>query len=252
MHKSQRLNTKVGGLSYIHFWSLTGDLKQHDAYDVRSACWNSRDRRQQHTLPESSFLSRYPESPNLAKDSRNDSASSSETDLHCDSDEVTWPPPGLTRRSELIACDADVLICNGACYFVGYVSVMPSNLEQYRCYAFAGSMENENLECQDISASVGITNWMTLTLEDHQGTVNPWDTLEQPSMLLCFGTTPGTITLNQWAGLCNHNTPSETSPKSAAQPRELDLLSILDRISLVQRGLEDDVSSGLDILRGMH
>ena len=254
MPKSQQLYTKVCDLNYVDIWSLTSNFKHDDVCDVRNVYWKSRDRRQQRTSPESSFSSRISESPNLAviKDLPGHSASSSENDYRDTSEAVTWPPSGLTQRSELIACDAELLICKGACGFEGYVSVMPNNSNQYRCYAFAGTPENEKVECHDTSSSVGVTGWTTLTLANRPGTVNSWDTLEQPSMLLCFGTTPGTITLNQWAGLCNLNTPSETSAKSAVEPREINLLSILHRISLVQRGIESDVSVGVDKGRGTH
>lgn len=234
---------------YVHIWSLTSNLKHVHGSDVRNALWKSRDRRQKRVLPESSFSCRVSESP---KDRPGDSASSSETDSRGISEAVTWPPPGLTERSELIACDAEELICKGACSFEGYVSVMHNNADRYRCYAFAGTPESEKLQYHDTASSGVITEWTTFTLEDPQGTVNPWHTLEQPSMLLCFGTAPGTITLNQWVGLCNLSTPSETPAKSAVESREIDLLSILDRISLLQRGLESDVSGGLDNGRGMH
>ena len=214
--------------------------------DVGVVYEKSKHRRQQRISPESSFSSRDSESPNLAMDSPTDSASSSHSEFPSTSEVVTWPPPGLTQRSELIACDAEVLICDGACSFEGYVSVMRNNPNQYRCYAFAGTPESEKLECHDSSPPMDITKWMTLTIEDLPGTVHPWDTMEQPSMLMCFGATPGTITLNQWVGLFNLNTPSETSVKSTVEPRETDLHSILDRIRVIQQGLESDVSGALD------
>ncbi|SLM33864.1 hypothetical protein LPUS_02460 [Lasallia pustulata] len=181
-------------------------------------------------------------------DSPTDSTSSSHREFPSTSEVVTWPPPGLTQRSELIACDAEVLICTGACSFEGYVSVMRNNPNQYRCYAFAGTPESEKLECHGSSSPTDITQWMTLTIEDFPGTVHPWDTVEQPSMLMCFGDTPGTITMNQWVGLFNLNTRSETSVKSTVEPREIDLHSILDRIRAIQQGLESDWQARCDFL----
>lgn len=247
MHESQQLYPKVCGLSCIRVWSLTSDLKHYRVYDVRNAYWKPQGQRQQQPIsPESSFSSCDLESPNLGNDFHDDSATSSESDLLRPSDVVTWPPSGLTQRSKLVACDAELLICKGACSFEGYVGVMHDDLNQYRYYAFAGTPESEKLECHDTSTSVGVTNWTSLILEEKPGTVRPWDTLEQPSMLLRFGTSPGAITLNQWAGLCNRNTPSEMSVTSVAERRKMDLPSILNRISLLQQGLESDVSSSPD------
>ena len=182
-------------------------------------------------------------SPSALSDSPSDSASSFGTGFENTCETVTWPPPGLTQSSELIACDAEVLICKGASTSEGYVSVMRNDPHQYRCFAFAGTPEREKLECHGNSSSEGITEWMTLTLNDPPEKLRPWDTVEQPSMLLRFGTIPGTITLNQWVGSCNLNTQAPGSlSKSAIEPREIGLLSILERLSFVQCGLEDDVS----------
>lgn len=237
MHKSQQLYPKVCHLSCIEARSLTTEIKHASVYDVHNAYWKSQDRRQQCISPGSSFSSCDLESPNLRKDFPDDWTSSSESDSSCPPDVVTWPPSGLTRRSKLTACDAELLICKGACSFAGYID------KQYRYYAFAGTPGSEELKCHDTSTSVGVAAWMSLTVDKRPGTARPWDTLEQPSMLLCFGTSPGTITLNQWVGLCNHNIPSDMSVKSVAERREMNLFSILDRISLLQRGLENDVSN---------
>lgn len=246
MHESQQLYPKVCGLSCIHVRSLTSDLKHQRVYDTRNTYWKSQGRRQRRISPESSFSSCDLESPNLGNVFPDDLASSSESDVHTPPDIVTWPPSGMTQRSRLTACDAELLICKGACRFEGYVELIDDDLDLYHYYAFAGTPESEDLKCPDTSTSVGATNWTSLTLKERLGPVRPWDTLEQPSMLLRFGTSPGTITLNQWAGLCNRNTPSKKSVTSVVERREMDLPSILNRISLLQRGLESDVSISPD------
>lgn len=68
----------------------------------------------------------------------------------------------------------------------------------------------------------------------------PWETLEQPSMALCFTNTPGTITLNRYV-------TSITGPVIVDPPissivcRDMALRKILRRLHYLQSGLEEDV-----------
>ena len=68
----------------------------------------------------------------------------------------------------------------------------------------------------------------------------PWETLEQPSMEFCYGTQPGTITLNHWVALSGNPRPSLELRDPGVQPREVELSVILQRLMYLERGFEED------------
>jgi hypothetical protein len=58
-------------------------------------------------------------------------------------------------------------------------------------------------------------------------------------MAFCFGTTPGTITLNHWVSSRGSlNTAIEIG--TDIKPRRVSLLSIIDRLRYIERGFEED------------
>ncbi|KAL8704881.1 MAG: hypothetical protein Q9201_001997 [Fulgogasparrea decipioides] len=74
---------------------------------------------------------------------------------------------------------------------------------------------------------------MSFSLNGDVENTEAWDTLEQPSMTLCFGKFPGTMTLNRYIG--NLNRPAASFERTAkAMLRKIDLSQILGRLKTLQ------------------
>ncbi|KAH0565744.1 hypothetical protein GP486_000867 [Trichoglossum hirsutum] len=59
-------------------------------------------------------------------------------------------------------------------------------------------------------------------------------------MAFCFGTDPGTVTLNHWVS-CSGSTHAVVKIGSESRPRRISLLGILDRLRRLEDGLEENV-----------
>lgn len=70
--------------------------------------------------------------------------------------------------------------------------------------------------------------------------IYPWETLEQPSMEFCYGTRPGTITLNHWVSLSGKPNPQFELRDPGVKPRDVDLSTILERLIYLEGGFEED------------
>lgn len=81
----------------------------------------------------------------------------------------------------------------------------------------------------------------SLVLGHHPDPSRPWETLEQPSMTLCFGRIPGSITINQYVG-SEGDFSEDTHGAASVSCREMKTRDVLDRLDCLQHGLEDDVS----------
>lgn len=96
-----------------------------------------------------------------------------------------------------------------------------------------------------------MTQFMTMNIIQGQAPTSsslapryPWDTLDQPSYAFCYGSRPGTITLNHWAGLASTLPPTISLRDSGFRPRELDLTQICQRLRDIQlNGLGEDDES---------
>ena len=148
-----------------------------------------------------------------------------------------WPPDGLTQRSHLTYEDAESLISRGALVFQGYVSqALHTRRQHNRYFAFAGTTDADYR-----SAHYDERRGLSLVLGGYVDENEPWDTLEQPSMTQCFGSIPGSITLNRFFGAINRPLADELS-YSLIIAREMGLRDILDRLETLQQNLDEDVS----------
>ena len=155
-------------------------------------------------------------------------------------DEPVWPPDGLNCKSHLTPEDAQTLIASGALSFEGFVAQAAHTSEEHKRYfAFAdtadGSEDPRRLDTP--LSSIG----QSLVLGSNVECDRPWETLEQPSMSLCFGSIPGSITLNRHVSSIARPRVVPT-PVSSVIRRDMTLQKILERLCYLRGGLDDDVS----------
>ena len=156
--------------------------------------------------------------------------------------ELIWPPKGVDIRSKLSHDEAEAFVGNGTASFKGFAFQTPNvPFRHSRFYAFAGMKDGEESLEAFFKPSPLITE-MSLALSQESESLMPWETLEQPSMTMCFGSLPGTITLNYWVGLAVRALPpSETTSNILVWP--LELKTILDRLEFLEYGLDKNVSA---------
>ena len=110
-----------------------------------------------------------------------------------------------------------------------------------RFYAFAG-IRDEKKSLEISCKPPLLIEDMSFALAPAFERLMPWETLDQPSMTVCFGTLPGTMCLNYWVGSATRQLPqSETASDIISRPMELG--TILDRLHFLEHGLNEDVSS---------
>jgi len=155
---------------------------------------------------------------------------------------LTWPPKGFDLRSKLSFDEAEAIVSKGAPSFKGFAfQTLNVPFRHSRFYAFAGMMDgNESLESS--SKLSPLTEGMSFALDGAYESLMPWESLEQPSMTMCFGASPGTITLNHWVGLVARHLPSSETD-SVVLFRPMSLKMVLDRLEFLEYGLDEDVSS---------
>lgn len=191
----------------------------------------SQGRRQRRIPPESAPL------PNSCDNSTSQFSCSAKT---CEPSLISseWPPPGLTWSMDLKQQEAEDLICHGATTFHGYYE--KTQLGHRRCYAI---MRTEpGTSTNQTRSPDPFTQTMSATLTGVPDPQRPWEALEHPSLMSCFGDGPGTITLNYWLGISGGPRPV-VKHKPNVISRKVGLLWLLERIRSLEFGLEADVSS---------
>lgn len=151
-----------------------------------------------------------------------------------------WPPRGHTRDSALTPTEATELVCSGASTFRGYLSPMLHGAPG-ASYFFA--VMNAEHQARTDRAEFANRAFAEVSL-DMIPTVGeaafPWNSLEQPSMGVCFGKSPGTVTLNYRVGRAALSVP-QIPLGGKAKPRKIKLVQILDRLKQLETGLEEKV-----------
>ena len=133
------------------------------------------------------------------------------------------------------------MISEGALSFEGFTSQACHTSRQHtRYFAFAGTIDGDDPPGPS-SESRSLSRGLSLVLGRHVDGNRPWETLEQPSMTLCFGGIPGSITLNRYVGLIGRSLEDEQSTSMVTR-REMSLRNVLDRLDCLQHGLDNDVS----------
>jgi hypothetical protein len=131
------------------------------------------------------------------------------------------------------------LICSGVPVFKGHRRAIPhASEEYYNLYATTvgnGGAGNDAAEPYYLPFAAA-----SLPLQGKGPAMYPWETLEQPSMAFCYGTQPGSVTLNHWVALSGHPAPPIELRDPGVKPREVDLSTILERLIYLEHNFEED------------
>ncbi|TVY55289.1 hypothetical protein LCER1_G002714 [Lachnellula cervina] len=147
-----------------------------------------------------------------------------------------WPPEGFTRDGSLTQGKAMELVASGTPAFKGSRRPVPNFPDAYHLYATCeGSAKSDSA----IPFNAAFTA-CSFRLQDPGPAQHPWETLEQPSMAFCYGTRPGTITLNHWASSFGKPNLDRELVEPDIKPREVDLSTILERLIYLEGGFEED------------
>lgn len=149
---------------------------------------------------------------------------------------VEWPPSNLTQSDDLGFEQAEDLISHGAATFHGYYE--DTSCDHRRYYAVVGNGLSGVTD--QARSSEQATKYMSATLTCAPNPVHPWRSLEQPSLLSCFGEVPGSITLNYWLGTFGESHPA-VEQNGSLWTREVELLWLMERVGRLELGLETDV-----------
>jgi hypothetical protein len=150
-----------------------------------------------------------------------------------------WPPSSMSSQEELTLGHAMELINKGVPAFKGHKRPIAHASDDY--YGLFVTVAGNKGDDSDVAnAHDSMTQLMTLRIQGPGSAVYPWETLEQPSYASCFGTRPGTVTLNHWASIAGALPPPITLRDSGVVPREAELDQIMQRLKHLQAGLEDD------------
>ncbi|KAH0541877.1 hypothetical protein FGG08_003682 [Glutinoglossum americanum] len=148
-----------------------------------------------------------------------------------------WPPRGFFRHSDLSPKEADDIIRQGTLDFHGYYHSIPhASYGHYYFYSAARGLHDDDTDCAHQSDTF---RDISLPLMGPSTSTKPWETLEQPSMAFCFGTGPGTVTLNHWVA-CSGSTHAVVKVGSESRPRRVGFLGIIDRLRRLEDGLEEN------------
>jgi len=202
--------------------------------------------RKEHQSESLNTLFKYASAPHSVRDTLDNSSSVTNDTVEPDASVQgsIWPPDGLHARSYLTSEDAVTLIGPGALHFEGSDSqAHHTSQPRTRYFAFVGATDKHGRP--SLSSRFGrVSPGFSLVLGGHVDKDRPWDTLEQPSMTMCFGEVPGSISLNRYVGRISRPL-EDKEPKSLIERREMSMRDILDRLACLQHGLDIDVSYSL-------
>lgn len=148
-------------------------------------------------------------------------------------DPIVWPPRGFTTQAFLAFNEAVSLICCGAILFRSF-SVPAQHAVDHHAHLHSFiELSNGSRIREATSPLAMLDDCMSFPLDESLEENTPWNTLEQPSMTLCFGRYPGTMTFSRYISRLNRPAPS-TEYTSKTLLRKLDNSQILDRLRLLQ------------------
>jgi hypothetical protein len=131
------------------------------------------------------------------------------------------------------------LIAVGVPVFKGHKRAIPhASNEYYSFFATCESNGNAGDDRGDVYVNAFAAD--SFRIQGPGEAKVPWETLEQPSMEFCVGTSPGTITLNWWVGMQSNPLPVLELRDPGVLPRDVDLSVILERLIYLEHGFEED------------
>jgi hypothetical protein len=151
---------------------------------------------------------------------------------------LEWPPQGFTSEDELPEQEAKASITAGVPEYSGHRVPIPHASEDY----FALYATSKGATGDDNRARFHMPAFSAMTFQIlGPGMAKwPWETLEQPSLAFCYGMLPGTITLNHWTSMPSRLKPTVSLRDPGVKPREVDLLTIIDRLIYLETNFEED------------
>ncbi len=151
-----------------------------------------------------------------------------------------WPPSGMSSEEELPLGHAMALIARGVPAHKGHRRRVPHASDHYYAlYATTAGNRGDATDGADLHEAM--TQLMTMRLLAGSGPpAHPWETLEQPSLAFCFGSRPGTVTLNHWVEQASVLPPTLALRDPGVLPRDVDLVALFQRLRELEAGLEDD------------
>ncbi|KAI4155925.1 MAG: hypothetical protein LQ341_000092 [Variospora aurantia] len=148
-------------------------------------------------------------------------------------DLMVWPPGGFTNQVVLTFDEAMYLICCGAVLFRS-VSVPAHHAAHHHAHFHSFLELSNGHRIREASFPLAmLDDYMSFPLDEALDEPAPWNTLEQPSMTLCFGRYPGTMTFTRYVSRLNRPAAS-LKCASMILLRELGVSRIFDRLRYLQ------------------
>jgi hypothetical protein len=150
-----------------------------------------------------------------------------------------WPPSRFSLDNDLSAQQARDFIARGVPIYNGHrVSIPHASEDFYYLYATCDGVRDGTSDCAKFYKPAFAA--ISFQLQGPGVAIQPWGTLEQPSLAFYYGNRPGTVTLNHWASLCGRPKPTIELRDSGVRPREADLATIIDRLVYLEEGFEEE------------
>lgn len=146
---------------------------------------------------------------------------------------ITWPPHGLTASSVLNVDEAASLIAQGAVHFRGFSkSAHHAADPNAHFFPLLGLEDGQRiLEAGPSAETLG--DCASFSLDESLDAPEIWNTLEQPSMTLCFGRYAGTMTFSRYIGAKNDPAP-QVNRSTKILLRRMEILQIFERLRFLQ------------------
>ncbi|KAJ2905147.1 hypothetical protein MKZ38_006224 [Zalerion maritima] len=168
-----------------------------------------------------------------------------------------WPPSGVSSTEELNATYATALIARGAPRHKGHKRALPYRDEDEFFAFYTTSTTHPEVEDDVVYPPIfqkgptdradlhdSMVKLMSMKVRHFPGAGppdHPWESIEQPSYAFCYGSRPGTITLNHWASLNSEMPPPLILGDPGISIRDVELEVIMERIQELEiRGIIDD------------
>lgn len=157
---------------------------------------------------------------------------------------VVWPPRGFTDQSVLTYDEAVSLVSNGAVLFRGFSLPAHHTTNRHAHFHALLELSNGHRIREATSPTTIIADCMSFPLNEGLEEPAPCNTLEQPSMTLCFGRYPGTMSFGRYIGRMNRPVATIERPPEIML-RRIDLSQVLDRLQFLQA--TKDIPSAPDV-----
>ncbi|KAL9027577.1 MAG: hypothetical protein Q9196_003919 [Gyalolechia fulgens] len=146
---------------------------------------------------------------------------------------TTWPPEGLTESSVLSLDGALALIAQGALHFRAFSKPAHHAVDPSAHFFPLLGLENGQRILEAGPPTETLSDCASFSLDEDMNSPEIWNSLEQPSMRLCFGRYAGTMTLGRYIASRNHLAPQVTRPNPVLL-RRIDISQIFDRLRFLQ------------------